>query len=45
MFEDIMGFDAFYAARAEGTALLPKEEVLKNAKKDITKVFSAFYAK
>lgn len=43
MFENIMGFDAFYIARAEGTAILPEEVVLKNAEQDLTQVFHEFY--
>ena len=38
-----MGFDAFYIARAEGTAILPEEVVLKNAEQDLTQVFHEFY--
>lgn len=45
MFEDIMGFDALYVARAQGTAILPEEEVLDSAKEDLAKVFEKFYDK
>lgn len=45
MFEDIMAFDALYVARAQGTAILPEEEVLDNAKEDLAKAFEKFYDK
>ncbi|MDO5638974.1 MAG: NAD(P)H-dependent oxidoreductase [Neisseria sp.] len=44
IFKEMMGFDAFYAVRAEGTAVLPAEEVLAKATADLDKAFAAFYA-
>ncbi|MFD0896852.1 FMN-dependent NADH-azoreductase [Loigolactobacillus binensis] len=43
MFEEIMGFDQFYIARAQGTATLPAAEVLTAAAQDLDQVFSQFY--
>lgn len=43
MFEDIMAFDAFYIARAQGTAILTEETVLQNAEHDLDQVYNAFY--
>jgi len=44
MFEDIMAFDAFYIARAQGTAILTEEAVLQNAENDLDQAFNAFYS-
>ena len=44
MFKDVMGFDEFYIARAQGTSILPKEDIIKDAAKDIDQVFDAFYS-
>lgn len=43
MFEDIMAFDAFYIARAQGTAILTEETILQNAEYDLDQAFNAFY--
>ncbi|WP_180522275.1 FMN-dependent NADH-azoreductase [Staphylococcus haemolyticus] len=43
MFKEIMGFDEFYIARAQGTSVLPKDEILDAANKDLNNVFDAFY--
>lgn len=43
MFEDIMAFDAFYIARAQGTAILTEETILQNAEHDLDQAFNAFY--
>ncbi|WP_426427456.1 FMN-dependent NADH-azoreductase [Staphylococcus equorum] len=43
MFEDIMAFDAFYIARAQGTAILTEETILQNAERDLDQAFNAFY--
>ncbi len=45
MFKEIMGFDEFYVARAEGTSVLPEDEIMKGAKEDLDQVFDAFYTK
>ena len=45
MFKEIMGFDEFYVARAEGTSVLPEDEIIKGAKEDLDQVFDAFYTK
>ncbi|AXZ22241.1 NAD(P)H-dependent oxidoreductase [Staphylococcus warneri] len=44
MFKEVMGFDEFYIARAQGTSILPKEDIIKDAAKDIDQVFDAFYS-
>lgn len=44
MFEEIMGFDQFYIARAQGTATLPVKQVLASAAADLDSVFTQFYA-
>lgn len=44
MFEEIMGFDALYIARAQGTAVLPAAEVWEGANNDLNEVFSEFYS-
>ena len=38
-----MGFDEFYIARAQGTSVLPEDEILDLANKDLNNVFDAFY--
>ncbi|WP_394868131.1 FMN-dependent NADH-azoreductase [Staphylococcus borealis] len=43
MFKEIMGFDEFYIARAQGTSVLPEDEILDAANKDLNNVFDAFY--
>ena len=43
MFKEIMGFDEFYIARAQGTSVLPEDEILDLANKDLNNVFDAFY--
>ncbi|TXD07634.1 FMN-dependent NADH-azoreductase [Staphylococcus haemolyticus] len=43
MFKEIMGFDEFYIARAQGTSVLPEDEILDAASKDLNNVFDAFY--
>ena len=43
-FEEIMGFDKFYIVRAQGTALLSEEEILKSAKEQLDIVFDEFYS-
>lgn len=43
-FEEIMGFDKFYIVRAQGTALLSEEEILKSAKEELDIVFDEFYS-
>ena len=45
MFEDIMGFEEFYVVRAQGTAILPENDILNDAKLDLKQVLSSFYAK
>ncbi|MEN2005968.1 NAD(P)H-dependent oxidoreductase [Staphylococcus haemolyticus] len=43
IFKEIMGFDEFYIARAQGTSVLPEDEILDAANKDLNNVFDAFY--
>ena len=43
MFENIMGFDKFYVVRAEGTAILPEEEVMQKASQNLDIAFEEFY--
>ncbi|MGJ8462547.1 FMN-dependent NADH-azoreductase [Staphylococcus haemolyticus] len=43
MFKEIMGFNEFYIARAQGTSVLPEDEILDAANKDLNNVFDAFY--
>lgn len=43
MFKEIMGFDEFYIARAQGTSVLPEDEILDAANKDLNNLFDAFY--
>lgn len=43
MFTDIMAFDDFYIARAQGTAILPESTVLQNAEIDLDQAFTSFY--
>lgn len=43
LFKEIMGFDEFYIARAQGTSVLPEDETLDAANKDLNNVFDAFY--
>ncbi|WP_053020185.1 FMN-dependent NADH-azoreductase [Staphylococcus haemolyticus] len=43
MFKEIMGFDEFYIARAQDTSVLPEDEILDAANKDLNNVFDAFY--
>ncbi len=43
MFKEIMGFDEFYIARAQGTSVLPEDEILDATNKDLNNVFDAFY--
>ena len=44
MFEEMMGFDKFYIVRAQGTVVLPADEVLNSAKSALDKVFDDFYS-
>ena len=44
MFKEIMGFDEFYIARAQGTSVF-EDEILDAANKDLNNVFDAFYTK
>ncbi len=44
LFEEFMGFDKFYIVRAEGTPLLPADEILNSAKNDLDTVFNDFYS-
>ncbi len=41
--KEIMGFDEFYIARAQGTPVSPEDEILDAANKDLNNVFDAFY--
>jgi FMN-dependent NADH-azoreductase len=43
MFEEIMGFDAFYIARAEGTSIMSEDDVINKAKTNLDEVFNEFY--
>jgi FMN-dependent NADH-azoreductase len=43
MFEEIMGFDAFYIARAEGTSIMSEDDVINKAKTNLDEVFNKFY--
>ena len=43
MFKEIMGFYEFYISRAQGTSVLPEDEILDAANKDLNNVFDAFY--
>lgn len=45
MFKEIMGFDEFYIARAQGTSVLSENEILNAANEDLNQVFDAFYTK
>lgn len=45
IFEDIMGFEEFYVVRAQGTAILPENDILNDAKLDLKQVLPSFYAK
>lgn len=45
MFEDIMGFDNLYVVRAQGTAILNEEEIIKGAEDELSKFFTKFYSK
>lgn len=43
MFVEMMGFNDFHIVRAQGTALLPEEEVMMIAEKDIQSAIQNFY--
>ncbi|MFC6170920.1 FMN-dependent NADH-azoreductase [Loigolactobacillus jiayinensis] len=43
MFEEIMGFDQFYIARAQGTATLAANQVLAAAAAELDQAFAQFY--
>lgn len=47
MFENLMVFNKFYIARAQGTTVQPvnPEEILKRAEQEIVSIFDDFYAK
>lgn len=47
MFENLMAFNKFYIARAQGTTVQPvnPEEILKHAEQEIVSIFDDFYAK
>ena len=44
MFEEIMGFNKFYIARMEGTALLKEDEVIADGITQLEKLFADFYS-
>ncbi|MDO5617067.1 MAG: NAD(P)H-dependent oxidoreductase [Cruoricaptor ignavus] len=44
IFKEMMGFNEFYIVRAEGTSILPKEEVLAKATSSLYETFTEFYA-
>lgn len=43
MFVEMMGFNDFHIVRAQGTALLPEEEVMTTAERDIQSAIQNFY--